>query len=130
MSNFTMKIKKKQKLEFSKILLIQESILIWVMTIAFTILAFYCVSNQYFSELPWITAMSAFPWTAYGVSQAFYYKKSEKENTKNGIKYDTTLINMCAEQNEIQQKYQNILNAINENSPISTNMDEDNQVVG
>ena len=31
--------------------------------------------------------MAAFPWTAYGVSQAFYYKKSMAENTKGGIKY-------------------------------------------
>jgi hypothetical protein len=35
--------------------------------------------------------MVAFPWTAYGVSQTFYYKKAEKENTKGGIKYDTVL---------------------------------------
>ena len=67
-------------LEFSKFLLIQESALIWIMTIAFIILAFYCVVNQYFGELPWLAAMVGFPWAAYGASQAFYYKKSEKEN--------------------------------------------------
>jgi hypothetical protein len=36
--------------------------------------------------------MCGFPWTAYGASQGFYFKKSEKENTKGGIKYDTTLM--------------------------------------
>jgi len=41
--------------------------------------------------LPWITALAGFPWSAYAVSQACYYKKAEKENTKNGIKYDTTM---------------------------------------
>ena len=81
----------KQKIEFSKTLLIQESILIWIVTIAFLVLAFYCVVNQYFGELPWLTAMAGFPWTAYGVSQACYYKKSEKENIKNGIKYETIM---------------------------------------
>ena len=82
---------KKVKKEFSKALLIQESTLIWVITLSCIALAFYCVVNQYFGELPWITALAGFPWTAYAVSQACYYKKAEKENTKNGIKYDTTM---------------------------------------
>lgn len=83
--------KEKQKLEFSKKLLIQESALIWVTTLSFITLAFFCVVNQYFGELPWVAAMCGFPWTAYGVSQAFYLKKSERENTKGGIKYATVL---------------------------------------
>ena len=81
----------KNKKEFSKMLLIQESILIWIITIAFIGLAFYCVVNQYFGELPWLTAMVSFPWSAYGVSQVFYYEKSKRENTKNGIKYETAM---------------------------------------
>lgn len=85
------KKKKQNKKAFSKVLLIQESVLIWVLTIAFLLLAFYCVHNQYFGELPWLAAMCGFPWTAYGVSQACYYKKSEKENTKGGITYETAL---------------------------------------
>lgn len=80
-----------KKFEFSKLLLLQESILIWIITIAFIVLAFVCVKNQYFGELPWLAAMCGFPWTAYGVSQACYYKKAEKENTKGGIKYQTTM---------------------------------------
>lgn len=86
-----MKQKQKQKMEFSKKLLFQESLLIWVITIAFIILAFVCVLNQYFGELPWLAAMCGFPWTAYGASQAFYFKKAEKENTLGGIKYETTM---------------------------------------
>jgi hypothetical protein len=35
--------------------------------------------------------MVAFPWTAYGVSQHAYYKKAEKENTKDGIKYEAVM---------------------------------------
>lgn len=81
----------KKTLEFSKVLLIQESILIWIITIAFIALAFYCVTNAYFGELPWLAAMCGFPWSAYGVSQACYYRKAEKENTKGGIKYDSTM---------------------------------------
>jgi hypothetical protein len=36
--------------------------------------------------------MASCPWAAYGASQAFYYKKAEKENTKGGIKYDTVML--------------------------------------
>lgn len=83
--------KKKHTQEFSKWLLVQETALIWLVTITFLVLAFICIKNQYFGELPWLTAMAAFPWTAYGVSQAFYYKKATAENTKDGIKYETTM---------------------------------------
>lgn len=83
--------KEKSKTEFSKVLLIQESVLIWIITIAFIGLAYFCIVNQYFGELPWLAAMVGFPWTAYGVSQGFYYRKSQKENTKGGIKYDTVM---------------------------------------
>ena len=65
--------------------------MIWVVTITFLLLAFVCIKNQYFGELPWLTAMAAFPWTAYGVSQAFYYRKATAENTKNGIKFETAM---------------------------------------
>lgn len=81
----------KNKLEFSKILLIQESILIWIMTIYFMYLAYTCVQNQYFGELPWLAAMVGCPWTAYGVSQMYYYKKSAQENTAGGIKHDMVM---------------------------------------
>ena len=88
------KNKKSKKIEFSKALLIQESILIWITTLAFIILAFYCVMNEYLGELPWIAAMCGFPWAAYGVSQACYYRKAGLENVKGGIKYDATMIQL------------------------------------
>ena len=60
-------------------------------TIVLLILAFVCIKQEYFGELPWIAAMVGFPWSAYGVSQMYYYKKSMAENTKDGIKYDTVM---------------------------------------
>lgn len=83
--------KNKEKLEFSKILLIQESILIWITTLAYIFLAFYCIRNQYLGTLPWLTAGVSLPWTAYGISQGFYYNKSKTENSKDGIKYELAL---------------------------------------
>ena len=91
-----------KKLEFSKILLIQESILLWIVTIASIILAYFCIMNQYLSDLPWITAMVGLPWATYGVSQAYYYKKSAQENTAGGIKFESVMsqINSCVVEEE------------------------------
>ena len=83
-----MKKKNNKKTQgFSKKLLVQESILIWIVTMSVLLLTFICVYNGYTGELPWITGIAGFPWAAYGVSQACYYKKSEKENTEGGITY-------------------------------------------
>lgn len=81
----------KEKKEFSKILLIQESILIWISTIALIALAYVCVLQGFTGSLPWLSAMVGLPWTAYGFSQVYYYKKSIAENTKDGIKYDSVM---------------------------------------
>jgi hypothetical protein len=48
--------------------------------------------------------MAGFPWTAYGVSQAFYYRKSTKENTAGGIKYDSVMYEL-QHQNENNDYY-------------------------
>lgn len=85
------KNKEQKKTSFSKGLLVQESILIWIITLTFLVLAFICVFNGFFGELPWLSVIVAFPWSAYGISQAYYYKKSMKENTKDGIVYDQAM---------------------------------------
>lgn len=82
---------KKPKREYSKSLLNQESALIWITSLLYIALAFFCIIYGYTGSLPWITASASLPWAAYGVSQVFYYKKSMLENTKGGIKYDTVM---------------------------------------
>ena len=79
------------KKEYSKKLLDQESALIWIMSLSFIVLAFYCIYEGFTGSLPWLAAMVGFPWTAYGVSQAMHYRKSMKENTAGGIKYDSVM---------------------------------------
>lgn len=86
--------KEKNNKEFSKVLLIQESALIWIMTLSFLGLAALCILKDYTGSLPWLTAMISLPWTAYGVSQCFYYNKSKAENTKDGIKYETVMTDL------------------------------------
>lgn len=82
---------KKPKKEYSKGLLTQESVLIWITSLLYIALAFFCIIYGYTGSLPWITASASLPWAAYGVSQVFYYKKSMLENIKGGIKYDTVM---------------------------------------
>ena len=79
--------RKKKNTEFSKALLIQESILVWVTTLAFIVLAFLSIKHDFLGELGWLAALCPALWAAYGISQGFYYNKAKKENTRGGIKY-------------------------------------------
>lgn len=45
----------------------------------------------YTGTLPWLSVTLTGAWGAYGVSQAMYYKKSEKENTAGGIVFETAM---------------------------------------
>lgn len=103
----------KQKREFSKTLLIQESALIWISTLAYVVLAFYCIYNGYMGSLPWLTASASLPWAAYGVSQVYYYKKSMAENTKDGVKYASVM-------KELDEAYNNYKKELN-NTPTVDN---------
>lgn len=99
------KREEKNHTEFSKILLKQESALIWILSISFILLAFYCIFQGFTGSLPWLSAMVGFPWTAYGVSQAMYYNKSKAENTNGGIKYEALL--MEAKKIATESEYEN-----------------------
>lgn len=88
-----MKTDKLKNKPFSKVLLIQESVLIWILTLAFIILAFVCVGKDYTGSLPWLSVTLTGAWAAYGVSQAMYYNKSKAENTAGGIVYETAVKN-------------------------------------
>lgn len=97
----------KKKIEFSKSLLIQESILIWIITFFCLALAVFCVIKNYTGTLPWFASMIALPWGAYGVSQACYYNKAKAENTKNGIKYDATMAEINTTETEEEYSEEN-----------------------
>lgn len=81
----------KQKKEFSKTLLIQESALIWIVTIVCLVLSAYCIFMNYLGSLAWLSTVVSVSWAAYGVSQAMYYTKAKAENTEGGVKYETVL---------------------------------------
>ena len=70
--------------------------MLWILTLGMLGLAYLSIIKGYVGSLPWLATMVAFPWTAYGVSQAMYYRKSEKENTKNGIKFESVMAEVNA----------------------------------
>ena len=76
---------------FSKSLLIQESVLIWILTLSFIALAFMCVRTGYMGTLPWLAVTLTGAWSAYGVSQAMYYTKAKAENTRGGIVFESAI---------------------------------------
>ena len=100
-----------KKREFSKSLLVQESALIWITTLGYLLLAFYCIFNGYMGSLPWLTASASLPWAAYGVSQVYYYKKSMAENTKNGVKYESVI----KELDNAHENYNKIIKEVADN---------------
>lgn len=92
-----------KKWPFSKVLLIQESILVWVVTICCLIMAFICIFRDSYIELPWLTALTACPWGAYAITQNAYYKKATSENIKGGIIYDSRFGTFGAKQTETDE---------------------------
>ena len=100
-----------KKRAFSKNLLVQESALIWITTLGYLLLAFYCIFNGYMGSLPWLTASASLPWAAYGVSQVYYYKKSMAENTKNGVKYESVI----KELDNAHENYNKIIKEVADN---------------
>ena len=72
-------------------------------------MALYKKNERYNGSLPWLAAMVSFPWAAYGVSQAFYYKKSLAENTKNGVKYEAVLADINKELEKTIEKNETVL---------------------
>lgn len=115
---------KKNKKAFSKSLLVQESILIWIMTLGFLGLAFICIFKNFTGSLPWLAAMASFPWTAYGVSQIYYYKKSLAENTKDGIIFETALADINKNNELYNQTYLNNYSAPNDSINTESNTSE------
>lgn len=107
----------KKKKEFSKWLLVQESVLIWILSIAFLAIAFYCVYMGFTGTLPWLAAMVGCPWSAYAISQAFYYNKAKAENTTGGLKYESTLKKHSDEKVEINT---NPVNKLDPAYPLDT----------
>lgn len=95
--------KGKKGLEYSKKLISDIRLLLWVVTVGGMLLAFYCVHEGYAGSLPWIGAMVGLPWSAHGVVCSFYLNmaKSDHTNAKgDGITFATAQANGFQEAND------------------------------
>lgn len=77
-----------QKTEFSKQLIADIRVLLWVVTVGGLFLAAYCIRVGYTGSLPWISAMVGLPWTAHGTVCAFYLNMAKPDHRRGGITYD------------------------------------------
>jgi len=68
------------KSEFSKILMVWELVVVSILSGAGFYLAYLSITHSFSGSLPWITAMVAPSWAAYGVSKAFFTEKAKAEN--------------------------------------------------
>ena len=80
--------KDKKKMDFSKRLIADIRLLLWVVTIGGLALAFYCIRKDFSGSLPWISAMVGLPWTAHGVVCSFYLNMSKSDHREGGITFE------------------------------------------
>lgn len=82
---------KPNKLEFSKLILLFETIL--VAYVSHRVLGFVeaAIASQFQGSLPYLTTFISAVWAAYGASVSFYQSKSGKENVK---KIEASAVNM------------------------------------
>lgn len=105
-----------KKREFSKTLLIQESVLVWITTLVCLFFGYLCITMGALTSLPWISSIIVSVYAAYGVSQAMYYKKAMAENTSGGVKYESII----KEIEDVKKYYTNASSSIDINNDITS----------
>ena len=83
--------KEKKRLDFSKRLILDIRILLWIITISAIVLAFLCVIYGYIGSLPWIATLVGLPWSAHGVVCSFYLNMAKSDHREGGITYDMAM---------------------------------------
>ncbi len=80
---------KKKKQEFSKKLIADVRVLLWVVTLGGIVLAGWCVAKGYLGSLPWLSAMVGLPWSAHGIICSFYLNMAKSDHRSGGITFET-----------------------------------------
>ena len=76
------------KRSFSKRLVADIRLLLWVVTLGGLALAAYCIYRGYTGSLPWLSAMVGLPWTAHGVVCSCYLNMAKSDHKDGGITYE------------------------------------------
>lgn len=80
-----------KKIEFSKKLICDIRLLLWVVTLSGIILAFYCIHLGYLGTLGWITTLVGLPWAAHGAICSFYLNMAKSDHKAGSITYDIAM---------------------------------------
>lgn len=78
----------KRKVAFSKRLIADIRVLLWVVTLGGLALAAYCIYRGFTGSLPWLSAMVGLPWSAHGVVCSFYLNMSKSDHKEGGITFE------------------------------------------
>lgn len=88
------------KREFSKQLICDIRVLLWLVTLGGLGLAAACVYLGYLGTLPWITSLVALPWGAHGVVCSFYLNMAKSDHSQGGITYEMAMRKQQQEEEE------------------------------
>lgn len=77
--------------EFTQYMILSDNAILWYMCTGYLGLAAFSIYKNYTGALPWLTGGLALAFGGWATIQAFLIKKSEKQNTKGGITYDTAM---------------------------------------
>lgn len=70
----------KKKFEFSKLIIIFETLMVAFVSYRVLDYAEMCIVSNYLGTLAFLTTMISAVWAAYGTSVSFYYNKAKAEN--------------------------------------------------
>ena len=81
-------MKNKKGSAFSKRVVSDIRILLWIVTVGGVALAAYCIDMGFAGSLPWLSAMVGLPWSAHGVVCAFYLNMAKSDHKEGGITFE------------------------------------------
>lgn len=82
---------RRKRKPFSQVILEREYRLLVCINVSAVVLAFYSIYKGIDSAIPWIATMVSCSWAAWGASKVAHNHKSIKENTKDGIIYESAM---------------------------------------
>lgn len=82
---------RRQAKEFTQYMIVSDNAILWFISVSYVVLAGYSIYRNYTGALPWLTSGQALAFGGWATVQCFLIKKSEKQNTKGGITYETAM---------------------------------------
>lgn len=88
---------RERKLDFSKRLISDIRVLLWLVTVGVLVLSFLCVFMGHTDDLPWLSVMVGLPWAAHGTVCSFYMNMAKSDHREGGITFESAKANNFTE---------------------------------